>query len=75
MSTPTKPNDEVRNFIGQTTSACELINVYRNHPDYQQNDYIGWITRAGLESTCMNESLSQMPVALTSAGIYMKMLR
>lgn len=74
MITQTKPNN-TPNFTGQAASACELIDVYRNHPEYQQNNHLGWMTRANLESICMDERLNQMPGDLTSAGIYIKMTR
>jgi uncharacterized protein YdeI (YjbR/CyaY-like superfamily) len=45
---------------------------YKKRPDYQQNDYIGWITRAKREETTQKR-LSQMLDELEVGGIYMKM--
>ncbi|MDA0232627.1 MAG: YdeI/OmpD-associated family protein [Chloroflexi bacterium] len=49
-----------------------LIEAYRRRPAYQQNDYIGWITRAKREAT-RNKRLSQMLDELASGDLYMKM--
>lgn len=33
-------------FVSQALAARGLEQAYRDRPAYQQNDYIGWITRA-----------------------------
>jgi uncharacterized protein YdeI (YjbR/CyaY-like superfamily) len=48
------------------------MNAYLARPPYQQNDYIGWITRAKLEST-KQKRLNQMLDELELGGVYMKM--
>jgi uncharacterized protein YdeI (YjbR/CyaY-like superfamily) len=48
------------------------MDAYRARPEYQQNDYIGWITRAKLEST-RAKRLSQMLDELERGGVYMRM--
>lgn len=49
-----------------------LMKAYRARPPYQQNDYIGWITRAKLEAT-RRKRLAQMLAELARGDKYMKM--
>ena len=49
-----------------------LMEAYRNRPAYQQNDYIGWITRAKRPET-VEKRLNQMLEELESGDRYMKM--
>ncbi len=49
-----------------------LMNEYKARPAYQQNDYIGWITRAKLPAT-RTKRLEQMLAELKAGGVYMKM--
>ncbi len=49
-----------------------LMKAYRERPPYQQNDYIGWITRAKLETT-RRKRLAQMLAELARGDTYMKM--
>ena len=49
-----------------------LMGVYRSRPPYQQNDYIGWITRAKLEAT-IQKRLNQMLDELEKGNVYMNM--
>jgi uncharacterized protein YdeI (YjbR/CyaY-like superfamily) len=48
---------------------CPIFSVTR--PPYQQNDYIGWITLAKLEST-KQKRLNQMLDELKKGGVYMQ---
>jgi hypothetical protein len=48
------------------------MDAYRQRPAYQQNDYIGWITRAKLPAT-RQKRLDQMLAELESGGVYMHM--
>jgi bacteriocin resistance YdeI/OmpD-like protein len=59
-------------FIHEALTSHGLMGTYRGRPDYQHNDYIGWITRAKLEST-RQKRLSQMLEELEHGGVYMKM--
>ena len=59
-------------FFREALDARGLMNAYRARPPYQQNDYIGWITRAKLEST-RQKRLDQMLDELERGGVYMKM--
>lgn len=60
--------DDVR----QALQARGLEAAYSRRPTYQQNDYVGWITRARRPETRLKR-LNQMLDELTSGGVYMKM--
>lgn len=49
-----------------------LVAAYAARPAYQQNDYIGWITRAVRPAT-RRKRLDQMLDELARGGVYMKM--
>lgn len=49
-----------------------LMEAYHARPPYQQNDYIGWITRAKLKAT-QEKRLDQMLEELGRGDVYMKM--
>ncbi|HLO28730.1 MAG TPA: YdeI/OmpD-associated family protein [Anaerolineales bacterium] len=59
-------------FIHDALNKYGLMELYRARPLYQQNDYIGWITRAKLETT-RQKRLQQMLAKLEQADIYMNM--
>lgn len=59
-------------FIRVALTSHGLMGAYHGRPDYQQNDYIGWITRAKREST-RQKRLSQMLEELEHGGLYMRM--
>jgi uncharacterized protein YdeI (YjbR/CyaY-like superfamily) len=48
------------------------MEAYRSRPPYQQNDYIGWITRAKRQET-KEKRLAQMLRELESGDKYMNM--
>jgi uncharacterized protein YdeI (YjbR/CyaY-like superfamily) len=48
------------------------MDAYHARPPYQQNDYIGWITRAKQAAT-KQKRLDQMLGELESGGVYMNM--
>jgi uncharacterized protein YdeI (YjbR/CyaY-like superfamily) len=48
------------------------MKAYRDRPPYQQNDYVGWITRAKLPAT-REKRLQQMLDELKAGGVYMHM--
>lgn len=52
--------------------ATKLRSAYFERPAYQQNDYIGWITRAKQEKT-KKKRLLQMLDELKGGHLYMKM--
>jgi uncharacterized protein YdeI (YjbR/CyaY-like superfamily) len=49
-----------------------LMERYRERPPYQQNDYIGWITRAKRPDT-RTKRIQQMLDELRAGNLYMKM--
>lgn len=49
-----------------------LLDAYAARPDYQRNDYLGWIDRAKLETT-RRKRLDQMLEELERGGVYMRM--
>jgi uncharacterized protein YdeI (YjbR/CyaY-like superfamily) len=59
-------------FIGQALANGALMRAYRSRPPYQQNDYIGWITRAKREQT-RAKRLAQMLDELKRGNRYMGM--
>lgn len=59
-------------FIRDALVKSKLMNAYRNRPPYQQNDYIGWITRARREET-KEKRLNQMLDELERGDRYMNM--
>lgn len=59
-------------FIREALIGRDVPDAYLGHPAYQQNDYIGWITRAKREST-REKRLQQMLDELEHGGIYMRM--
>ena len=59
-------------YIRAALRERDLMDAYRERPPYQQNDYIGWITRAKKEETCQRR-LEQMLEELEAGDRYMKM--
>src|SRR3954468_3879187 len=55
--------------IEQALERGRLIEVYQQRPSYQQNDYVGWITRARGEDT-RQKRLAQMLAELEKGGVY-----
>jgi uncharacterized protein YdeI (YjbR/CyaY-like superfamily) len=59
-------------FVRRALSERGLLAAYRERPAYQQNDYIGWIKQAKLETT-QHKRLEQMLAELAGGRRYMKM--
>lgn len=59
-------------FVLEALEKSKLFDAYRERPAYQQNDYIGWITRAKLPAT-RRKRLEQMLDELKRGGVYMGM--
>jgi uncharacterized protein YdeI (YjbR/CyaY-like superfamily) len=59
-------------YVRAALTEAELMGAYRDRPPYQQNDYIGWITRAKREET-RQKRLAQMLDELRAGDRYMKM--
>ncbi|WAX95520.1 YdeI/OmpD-associated family protein [Aminobacter sp. NyZ550] len=49
-----------------------LVGAYEGRPDYQRNDYLGWIDRAKLATT-RRKRLDQMLDELDRGDVYMRM--
>ena len=69
---PPRPRHKMPDFIRDALNERELMDAYRSRPSYQQNDYIGWITRAKLEAT-KQKRMQQMLDELKSGKLYMNM--
>ena len=59
-------------FVRDALDAAQLADLYNARPDYQRNDYLGWITRAKREETRMKR-LQQMLDELRQGDVYMRM--
>ncbi|MBK8619650.1 MAG: YdeI/OmpD-associated family protein [Anaerolineales bacterium] len=59
-------------FFRDALTTHGVMDAYNARPAYQQNDYIGWITRAKQEAT-KQKRLNQMLDELKKGGVYMKM--
>ncbi|NTU50600.1 MAG: YdeI/OmpD-associated family protein [Desulfobulbaceae bacterium] len=59
-------------FIAEALRENNLQEAYESRPPYQQNDYVGWITRAKQDPTKMKR-LNQMLEELRDGKLYMKM--
>jgi uncharacterized protein YdeI (YjbR/CyaY-like superfamily) len=70
---PARPRYPMPDFIRDALHEHGLMDAYRTRPPYQQNDYIGWITRAKLETT-RQKRLNQMLDELKGGHLYMNML-
>jgi hypothetical protein len=69
----TRPRYPMPGFVRKALNEYGLMAAYKSRPAYQQNDYIGWITRAKLEDT-QNKRLDQMFDELFCGDRYMKMV-
>ena len=67
-----RPRYPMPDFIEQALMERDLMRSYRTRPAYQQNDYIGWITRAKRSET-VQKRLSQMLDELERGDTYMNM--
>ncbi len=63
---------EMPDFVRDALLENDLMQLYRARPPYQQNDYIGWISRAKRPET-REKRLAQMLAELEAGDKYMKM--
>lgn len=63
---------DVTDDIRQALEGRGVQAAYAARPAYQQNDYVGWITRAKRTET-RQRRLDQMLEELASGGVYMRM--
>ena len=59
-------------YVKNALQESGLMDAYRARPPYQQNDYIGWISRAKKDET-KQKRLAQMLNELKRGDLYMKM--
>jgi uncharacterized protein YdeI (YjbR/CyaY-like superfamily) len=67
-----RPVYPLPDFVKSALLKEGLMERYRQRPPYQQNDYIGWITRAKLQETRIKR-LNQMLDELKQGDKYMNM--
>ena len=67
-----RPRYPMPEYIKEALLKRDLMAAYRERPAYQQNDYVGWITRAKRQET-IEKRLAQMLEELEQGGRYMKM--
>ena len=68
----TRTIHEMPDDIRTALQSHKVMEAYRYRPAYQQNDYVGWITRAKLAAT-RQKRLDQMLAELKTGGVYMHM--
>lgn len=68
----TRTRNPMPNYIREALTERNLMDAYHERPDYQQNDYIGWISRAKREET-KQKRLNQMLDELKGGKLYMNM--
>jgi len=59
-------------FVRMALTGQKLMEAFRSRPPYQQNDYLGWISRAKMEAT-KQKRLNQMLDELRGGRLYMMM--
>lgn len=59
-------------FVRAALRERGLLDAYHGRPAYQQNDYVGWITRAKRPET-QAKRLAQMLAELERGDVYMNM--
>jgi len=59
-------------FVASALDTAGLRDAYDARPDYQRNDYLGWINQAKREAT-KKKRLAQMLEELRSGDTYMDM--
>lgn len=67
-----RPRYPMPDFVAASLTERGLMDAYRARPPYQQNDYIGWISRAKRPAT-VDKRLAQMLDELEAGDRYMKM--
>jgi uncharacterized protein YdeI (YjbR/CyaY-like superfamily) len=72
MSPLARTRYEMPAYIREALESRGLLDSYRARPDYQQNDYLGWIGRAKRPET-KEKRLNQMLDELERGGVYMNM--
>jgi uncharacterized protein YdeI (YjbR/CyaY-like superfamily) len=63
---------EMPDDVAAALKGRRLMDAYRARPAYQQNDYVGWISRSRRPET-RDKRLKQMLDELALGGVYMHM--
>ena len=69
---PRRPRWPMPDDVEAALVESGLMATYRKRPPYQQNDYVGWITRAKRPET-RTKRIQQMLDELHAGDVYMKM--
>lgn len=69
----TRTRHKMPDYIRDALTERGLMDAYHARPDYQQNDYIGWITRAKRDET-KEKRFAQMLNELEGGRLYMNMV-
>lgn len=67
-----RPRHPMPAFVRAALRERGLLDAYHGRPAYQQNDYVGWITRAKRPET-QAKRLAQMLAELERGDVYMNM--
>jgi len=67
-----RAQNSMPDFVAEALDLSGLRGEFENRPAYQQNDYLGWVSRAKREDT-RQKRLDQMLQELRIGGIYMGM--
>ena len=67
-----RPRHPMPDWVRKALVDTGMLEAYESRPPYQQNDYLGWITRAKREET-RQKRLAQMLFELDAGDVYMKM--
>lgn len=70
--TLTRTRHKMPDHMRAALNERKLMDAYHERPDYQQNDYIGWIIRAKRDAT-KEKRLAQMLDELEGGKLYMNM--
>jgi uncharacterized protein YdeI (YjbR/CyaY-like superfamily) len=65
----TRSHYPIPSFVKDALLSRGLMDAYKERPPYQQNDYIGWITRAKQKET-QEKRLNQMLEELEAGDRY-----
>ncbi len=68
-----RPRYRMPAFVRNALLQHGLMKAYRRRPAYQQNDYVGWITRAKRKET-QEKRIAQMLNELERGDKYMNMV-
>lgn len=67
-----RPIEPMPSVVEDALMDSGLMEAYRSRPEYQRNDYLGWINRAKRPET-KDRRLQQMLSELERGDVYMKM--